>query len=395
MAQVVRTRIIPTVITSSTKEYPDSALRGCLWDRRSVPMTERRDSKKGTTSAPDVGLTGQASGIASDTAAEAITPETHSQFSQLRICPASISHADALGSARHSRLPVVGDRRRHRQRRRRSLRGGLVVKRDRGDVSPATADSLCEKLPEIPREKRVATEEADHSSHREEWPERDRILPALPAGGEQCRRQRATDQNREQDAEEHELPAQECPDHGAELHVADAHARLTDDQRAAHDDQHEQAPSHDRSDERVLPSNAARSEAQQQPQDDARQAEHVGDDLMVEVDPRDRDEPGEEDQGGDELRTRAEGQIGKREEGSTREFDRRVAPRDPGLAAATASPEQCVRQQGDVVVPGNRASAPRTRGSRTNDASAGGQTGDHHVQEAANAEAEEEGERQS
>src|SRR4026207_2068240 len=52
MAQVVRTRIIPTVITSSTKEYPDSALRGCLWDRRSVPMTERKDSKKGTTSAP-------------------------------------------------------------------------------------------------------------------------------------------------------------------------------------------------------------------------------------------------------------------------------------------------------------------------------------------------------
>jgi len=58
---------------------------------------------------------------------EAITPGTHSQFKQLRSYPTWISHADALGSARHSRLPVVGDQRRHRQRRRRSLRGGLVV----------------------------------------------------------------------------------------------------------------------------------------------------------------------------------------------------------------------------------------------------------------------------
>src|SRR5690242_21680002 len=78
------------------------------------------------------------------------------QSNGLAIIPFAISLGVAWGSARCSRLPVVGDQSRHRQRRSRSLRGALVVKGDRGDVRFATADSLAEKLPEIPREKRVA-----------------------------------------------------------------------------------------------------------------------------------------------------------------------------------------------------------------------------------------------
>ncbi len=124
---------------------------------------------------------------------------------------------------------MVGDQSRHRQRRSRSLRGALVVKGDRGDVRFATADSLAEKLPEIPREKRVAPEETDHAAQREERPEGDRILPANPARGQERCGERAADQDRKQYGEQYQLPAQEGSDHGSELHVPDAHPGLTND----------------------------------------------------------------------------------------------------------------------------------------------------------------------
>lgn len=91
-------------------------------------------------------------------------------------CPASIK-----------RLPVGDDEPCHPNRRSSSPRSGHDQAQgslDRDDVTPST-DWLVQELREIPPEKCVTPEEADHPPQSEKRPEWQRILPRLAAAGQQ------------------------------------------------------------------------------------------------------------------------------------------------------------------------------------------------------------------
>ena len=126
--------------------------------------------------------------------------------------------------------------------------------------------------------------------------------------------------------------------------------------------------------------------------------ESVGKEMVLPVDDEQREEEeaeqgggkGREDKddemvGGDGGRKQAGGRAkgDETEVAGCGELDGGVAPGDPGGTVAAAGTEQKEREQGEVVVPGDRVPADRAVGARCRDALSGRQAGDEDIEEAA------------
>src|SRR5438128_5126021 len=130
---------------------------------------------------------------------------------------------------------------------------------------------------EIPGEERSSPQEADHSAQGQERAEGDRRFPALSASGQQGNGHGASAPHADQDGQEGELPSKEGADHGSELRVAPTHAPA----RRQEDDQDEGAAADQDAQQNVEPALRTAHQAEQGADDDARQRDDVGDDLVV------------------------------------------------------------------------------------------------------------------
>jgi hypothetical protein len=81
------------------------------------------------------------------------------------------------------------------------------------------------------------------------------------------------------------------------------------------------------------------NQAEQQPEDDARQCYHVGQDALVQVDHEEHDHRRAEQQARDQEQRRPEEPRGGGEDDPGRELDERILQRDGRLAAGAAASE--------------------------------------------------------
>src|SRR5262249_62134288 len=126
-----------------------------------------------------------------------------------------------------------------------------------------------------------------------------------------------------------------------------------------------------------------RGAAPRPPRHNPGDGDHVGDDLVVEVDARDSDESGQEEQGRGELESGAEAMRGEGDEDGGEELYGRIAPGDRPSAAPAASTEEEPGEHGHVLVPANGRPASGTGGARMHDADSRGNPRDHDIHAAA------------
>src|SRR6266567_1002609 len=237
---------------------------------------------------------------------------------------------------------------------------------------------------EIPGEERSSPQEADHSAKGQEGAEGDRRFPALSACGQQGNGHGASAPYANQDGQEGELPSKEGPDHGSELRVTPAHAPA----RRQEDDEYEGAATDQDAQQNVEPALRTAQQTEQGADDDARQRDDVGDDLVVQVDPADDHERGEEDHGRHEGENGHRAPGGHGEEKAGQELDGWVTPGDGSVAGAAPGAQGQPRHDRDVVVPADGGAAFRARGRWVHDAALHGQARDHDIEEAPDDEAE-------
>src|SRR5262245_57578356 len=254
------------------------------------------------------------------------------------------------------------------------------------DAVAARAGSRLAQKPQVPDAHRVAEEEAQRGTGGQEGAERHHRAAVAAAAQQDCAPQR-TQERRNEDRQEHTERTEERADHAGELDVAEAlalgAARRLVERRDAPD-----AAGAGGGAERTAPrSNRQHGGGEQQPEPQDTQRQHVGDDHVLPVDPRDGEERRQEDEVRGRRRRRAEAQHAHDGERTRGELDERIAPGDRRPAAGAAPPQQEPRHDWNVL-PGahralamraTRAAAPRRLGTR--------QTVNEHVQEAADDEA--------
>src|SRR3989442_6583929 len=183
---------------------------------------------------------------------------------------------------------------------------------------------------QIPGEEGSSPQEADHSAKGQEGAEGDRRFPALSASGQQGNGHGASAPYADQDGQEGELPSKEGPDHGSELRVTPAHAPA----RRQEDDEYEGAATDQDAQQNVEPALRTAQQTEQGADHDPRQRNHVGDDLVVQVDPADDHERGEEDHGRHEVENGHRAPGGHGEEKAGQELDGWATPGDGSGAGA-------------------------------------------------------------
>src|SRR5262250_281920 len=245
---------------------------------------------------------------------------------------------------------------------------------------------LVEEAAEVPSEQAVAPEQADYGTQCQEGSEGHRILAPAATRRQKHDGHRAAGKDAQQDGQQRELPSEEGAHHCAELHVAPAHAAAADQ-----DDHEEDSAAEGDAEQGIEPASGVNGDAERRPRHNAGDGDHVGDDLVIQVDARNGDESGQEEQGGGEVEGGAEAMRGEGEEDGSEELDGRIAPGDRSSAAPTASPEAEPGEHGHVVVPANGRPALGTGGARMYDADPRGKPRDHDIEEAADDETDEKG----
>src|SRR5467141_531910 len=175
---------------------------------------------------------------------------------------------------------------------------------------------------QIPGEEGSSPQEAYHSAQGQERAEGDRRFPALSASGQQGNGHGASAPHADQDGQERELPSKEGADHGSELRVAPTHAPA----RRQEDDQDEGAAADQNAQQNVEPALRTAQQAEQGSDHDPGQRDDVGNDLVVQVDPADHHERGEEDHGRHEVEYGRRAPGGQSEEKAGQELDGWIAP---------------------------------------------------------------------
>src|SRR5437016_10245063 len=143
---------------------------------------------------------------------------------------------------------------------------------------------------QIPGEERSSPQEADHSAQGQEGAEGDGRFPALSAGGQQSNGHGASAPHADQDRQEGELPSKEGADHGSELRVAPTHAPA----RRQENDQDEGAAADQDAQQNVEPALRTAQQAEQGTDDNPGQRDYVGDDRVVQIDPGEHQQRGQE-----------------------------------------------------------------------------------------------------
>ncbi len=128
----------------------------------------------------------------------------------------------------------------------------------------------------------------------------------------------------------------------------------------------------------------ARGEAQ----DDAREGDGVGQQVVLEIDGKQHDQRAGEQQPDDEQRVPAEDRPMDEEDGHCGELQRRVADRDAAAALAAAAAEQQIADDGNVVVPAQDVAAVRAARRRPDERLAARQAVDADVEKAADRQPE-------
>ena len=101
----------------------------------------------------------------------------------------------------------------------------------------------------------------------------------------------------DQQGDGHGAPAEEGADHGEQLDVAAAHSLASGDAVVPFGDGPQDPAAEQDAEQRRLPAGVAASPRRREADDDAGQADGVGDDLMIEVDEGDDDQGAEEGEG--------------------------------------------------------------------------------------------------
>src|SRR5215813_657073 len=266
--------------------------------------------------------------------------------------------------------------------------GAILVERSKKKASPRSAlhAGLVEEAAQVPSEQAVAPEQADDGAQCQEGPEGHRILAPVAPPRQEHDGHRAAGEDAQQDGQQRKLPAEEGAHHRAELHVAPTHSAAADQ-----DDHEEDSAAEGDAEQGIEPARGVNGDAERRPRYNAGDGDHVGDDLVIQVDARDGDESGQKEQSGGEVESGAEAMRGEGEEDGGEELYGRVAPGDCPSATPAASTEEEPGEHGHVVVPANGRPASGTGGARMHDADSRGKPRDHDIEEAADDETDEKG----
>lgn len=241
-------------------------------------------------------------------------------------------------------------------------------------------------------------ERQDRPQH-EKGSERHRILPTLPPGGEEDKRNDGSAERPEKDGEEGGTPSQERTDHCGQLDVPAPHPSPTENRHEIQD-----PTTHDDPQERLegrrggeggggpvtVDQEECREDAPGEADGDPGKGNDVRDDLMLQVykghDHQRRDK-GPQNAG---VPRETEPKNGQGKERSGEELYDRVLPRDP-VATAPAFPlEQEEAEQGDVVVGLDGGPTSGTVGAGHDDALPLRDAMDAHITEAPDNESQQE-----
>jgi hypothetical protein len=191
----------------------------------------------------------------------------------------------------------------------------------------------------------VAHEEGDHPAQRQEGPERHRRL--APLRGPLARDDRRADDHagheRDEDGRSHRAPEIEA-EHARELDVAHPHPA-----RVEHRGDEEEPAARHGGDGRLGQEVAVERGDGDHGRDGGRPRDAIGDDPMVEIDQRDRDEGRDEQQAQDDAHGVVLGGDDGGVERAGGQLDERVARRDRGAAVVALAPQGEPRDDRDVV----------------------------------------------
>src|SRR5262245_1325291 len=228
--------------------------------------------------------------------------------------------------------------------------GVMLLERSKKKASPRSAlrVDLVEEAAQVPSKQGAAAERDDDRAKCQEGPDGDRNLAPAAARRQKHDGHRAAGEDAQQDGQQRELPAEEGAHHRAELHVAPAHSAAADQ-----DDHEEDSAAEGDAEQGIEPARGVNGDTERRPRHNAGDGDHIGDDLVVQVDARDGDESGQEEQGGGEVEGGAEAMRGEGKEDSGEELYGRIAPGDRSSAAPAASTEMEPGEHRYVVVPAN------------------------------------------
>ena len=230
----------------------------------------------------------------------------------------------------------------------------------------------------------VLQEQIGDGTHGQEGAEGNPGL-AAPALPDHCR---DADQTAGQGTEENNvgqaLPAEESADHGEQLDVATTHAFPPGQGVVAEGHGVQQATAQENAQTGLLPADQVIAERPGKTEHDARQADHVGDYLMMDIDKYDNQQRSDKHEvvpgGQAEAKARDQG----RRQGGHGHFHQRVLRRDAHLAGPAATAQGEVAEHRDILVPMQRPPAARAMRSREHDRLAfAGQAKDDHIQKRA------------
>ena len=198
-------------------------------------------------------------------------------------------------------------------------------------------------------------EQGDPGGAREEGPERNRHTAADPARRHHRDADDRADRGREQQHEREHLPAEPGADRGEQLEVAVAHALLAGHPLEELEHEPEEEISGDGADHGVTERRRRRGvpvhvpEARDQADPQERDRQDVGQELAIDVDARERDQVGRENESEKRRQAKAEMPGDRREREGGRELDQRIADRDRRTAGGAAAAQDEPAQDRDVV----------------------------------------------